>query len=323
MPLRRESSSRLLNQLCGRTPFACRSPYYHQAEFYLLAGELRNGLHDDFARTFARGMKGVKGYERFEVPYEDGHLPGFRLRAPDERLTLVAHDGYDSFIEEFYSMLKPLTDLGVTVVAFDGPGQGGALRQGLYFTHEWEKPARAVLDHFGLKDVAWLGVSWGGYLSLRAAAFEPRIKHVTALPAYYTGLAMALRQMFPGYDRRLVSQLDAEVEQGVEELVAQERKTSTVFDWVITQGMHVTGTPTPYACLKAESLHTLSGVAHRVTQDVLLTAAEQDHLFPPEHLELEMRQLACARSVTARLFTAGEGANSIARWATPGSRCGR
>jgi hypothetical protein len=35
--------------------------YYHQAEFYLPAGDLRNGLYDDFGRTFARGMQGVCG----------------------------------------------------------------------------------------------------------------------------------------------------------------------------------------------------------------------------------------------------------------------
>src|SRR5215216_5916558 len=33
--------------------------YYHQAEFYLPAGELRNGLYDDFTRVFAKGMEGV------------------------------------------------------------------------------------------------------------------------------------------------------------------------------------------------------------------------------------------------------------------------
>jgi pimeloyl-ACP methyl ester carboxylesterase len=281
--------------------------YYHQAEFYLPAGDFRNSLYDAFARNFARGMEGVEGYERFRVPYEGGFLPGFRLPARDEKATLVAHGGYDSFIEEFYPMLKPLTGLGVTVVAFDGPGQGGALRQGLYFTHEWEKPAKAVLDHFHLQEVDWLGVSWGGYLSLRAAAFEPRIKRVTALPAYFDGLDMALRQTFPGQARALVSLLRAEDRKGVEALVADQRKFSTVFDWVITQGMHITGTTTPYDCLQAESRHQVRDIAHLVKQDVLLTAGEQDHLFPPECLEQETHALVCARSVTARVFTAREG----------------
>ena len=64
------------------------------------------------------------------------------------------------------------------VLGFDGAGQGGALRQGIFFTHAWEKFAKAVLHHFGLSELDWLGASCGGYLALRAAAFEPRIKHV-------------------------------------------------------------------------------------------------------------------------------------------------
>ena len=84
--------------------------YYHQAEFYLPAGEVRNGLYDDFARTFARGMEGQTNYERIKVPYQTGYLPGFRLRAVGEELaTFVFNGGYDSFVEEFYPFLKPLS----------------------------------------------------------------------------------------------------------------------------------------------------------------------------------------------------------------------
>jgi hypothetical protein len=61
----------------------------------------------------------------------------------------------------------PLTDLGFTVIGFDGPGQGGALRQGIYFEHAWEKPTKAVLDCFELEAVDWLGASCGGYLDPR------------------------------------------------------------------------------------------------------------------------------------------------------------
>jgi hypothetical protein len=37
--------------------------YYHQAEFYLPAGDARNTLYDGFARNYAAGMKNVAGYE--------------------------------------------------------------------------------------------------------------------------------------------------------------------------------------------------------------------------------------------------------------------
>jgi hypothetical protein len=103
------------------------------------------------------------------------NLPGFRLQAKGkERSTFIFTGGYDSFVEEFYNFLLPLTELGITVIAFDGPGQGGALRQGIYLDHAWEKPAKAAIDHFELDAVDWLGASCGGYMSIRAAAFEPR-----------------------------------------------------------------------------------------------------------------------------------------------------
>jgi pimeloyl-ACP methyl ester carboxylesterase len=283
--------------------------YYHQVEFFLPAGDLRNSYYDDFARTHARGMAGVKDYETVNVPYPGGHLPGFRLPAKGKEIsTFIFNGGYDSFVEEFYPFLKPFTEIGFTVIGFDGPGQGGALRQGIVFEHAWEKPAKAVLDYFTLDDVNWLGASCGGYLALRAAAFEPRIKHIISFPATYWGLDMTLKQIAPGQDKRLVSLFKAGDRKGVEALIAEQRTASISFNWCITQGMHITGTKTPFDCLTALSQHSLEGVLHHVTQDVLLTEGEDDHLFNTEWLYRIMRELVCARSVTARIFTAREGA---------------
>jgi hypothetical protein len=253
-------------------------------------------------------MQGVAGYERIAVPYPGGHLPGFRLQAKGkERSTFIFNGGYDSFVEEFYAFLLPLTELGFTVIGFDGPGQGGALRQGIFFEHAWEKPAKAVLDYFELDAVEWLGASCGGYLSIRAAAFEPRIKHIISMPTTYSGLDMTLKQMRPGKAQELVSLFKAGDRKGTEALVASERLPSSVFDWCITQGMHITGTKMPFDFLTAIAQHSLEGILHHVKQDILLTEGEQDHLFHVDWLYRTMRELVCARSVTARIFTAREG----------------
>ena len=283
--------------------------YYHGAEFYLPAGEVRNGLYDDFARNWALGMKDVAGYEHIAVPYPGGHLPGFRVQAKGKELsTFIFDGGYDSFVEEFYAFLLPLTDLGFTMIGFDGPGQGGALRQGIYFEHAWEKPAKAVIDYFKLDAVDWMGASWGGYLSIRAAAFEPRIKHIISLPTMYSGLDMTLNQMTPGKAAELMSLFLAGDRKGTDELVSLQRTPSSVFDWCITQGMHITGTKAPFDFLTAIAQHSLDGILHNVKQDILLTEGEQDHLFKPDWIYRTMRELVCARSVTARIFTAREGA---------------
>jgi pimeloyl-ACP methyl ester carboxylesterase len=282
--------------------------YYHGAEFYLPAGDARNKLYDDFKRNWALAMQGVAGYERIEVPYASGNLPGFRLQAKGKEIsTFVFHGGYDSFVEEFYAFLLPLTELGFTVIGFDGPGQGGALRQGIFFEHAWEKPAKALLDYFDLDHVEWLGASCGGYLSIRAAAFEPRIKHIVSMPTTYSGLDMTLKQMRPGKAEMLVSLFKAGDRRQCEALVAEERLPSSVFDWCVTQGMHITGTKTPFDFLTAIAKHSLDGILHNVKQDILLTEGEQDHLFHVDWLYRTMRELVCARSVTARIFTAREG----------------
>jgi len=44
-------------------------------------------------------------------PYESGSLPGFRLQAVGAELaTFIFNGGYDSFVEEFYPFVRPLTE---------------------------------------------------------------------------------------------------------------------------------------------------------------------------------------------------------------------
>lgn len=207
--------------------------------------------------------------------------------------------------------VQPMTERGYTIVAFDGPGQGGALRHGIFYTAEWEKPAAAVLDHLGLDAVDWVGASCGGYLALRAAAFEPRIKHVVALPATYWGLDMLLNQLTPGQRARLVTLFEAGRRDEAEALLAAQsnpaRNSNTNLRWAVAQGMHITGTTRPWDLLVHLNEHTLDGVLHRITQDVLLTEGEHDHLFPTERLHEVMDGLVCASTVSTRMFTAREG----------------
>jgi hypothetical protein len=96
--------------------------------------------------------------------------------------------------------------------------------------------------------------------------------------------------------------------EGVEKIVAEQRQLSTNFNWAITQGMHITGAETPFDCLVELSKHDLQGVLGNITQDVLVTEGENDHLFDTDWVYRIMRELTCARSVTARIFTAREGA---------------
>ena len=59
--------------------------YYHGAEFYLPAGEARNGLYDDFTRTWALSMKGVAGVRAHRGPLSRRALAGFSGAGQRER----------------------------------------------------------------------------------------------------------------------------------------------------------------------------------------------------------------------------------------------
>jgi cephalosporin-C deacetylase-like acetyl esterase len=68
------------------------------------------------------------------------------------------------------------------LLTFEGPGQRGVIRkQKIPFRYDWEKVVTPVMDYaLSRKEmdpsrISLMGISMGGYLAARAAAFEDRI----------------------------------------------------------------------------------------------------------------------------------------------------
>jgi hypothetical protein len=80
--------------------------------------------------------------------------------------------------------------------------------------------------------------------------------------------------------------------------------------WGITQGMHVTGCATPAAFFSTLTAYNTRTVSSRVSQDCLIMAGSEDHFVPLEQFFTQLRLLTNARSVTGRLFTVEEQAQS-------------
>jgi hypothetical protein len=93
-------------------------------------------------------------------------------------------------------------------------------------------------------------------------------------------------------------------------MIGSIMKTSLMIDWGIKQGMRVTGTPTPYAFLRASMHYETRTVSSMIEQDVLLFAGTEDHYVPFEQFSEQIRLLTKPRSLTARLFTRQEQAQS-------------
>ena len=208
-------------------------------------------------------------------------------------------------IEEFVAVWLRLAGAGFEVIAFDGPGQGGARRLGnLTFDHDWEKPVAAILDHFEIGTAGIIGISMGGYWALRAAAREPRIDRVVSWPPVYDwmlrvpGLVrnparwMLRHRQFMRWSirlrTRLVPTLRLIVDQALYNTGGQD--PVDVVDWFLGMNPHHLG-------------------SERVTQHVLLMNGEHDAFQPPKLTHAQRNALTNARSVTVRTFTHAEHAD--------------
>jgi pimeloyl-ACP methyl ester carboxylesterase len=289
------------------------------AAYYLRAASFFLGIRDpeyvDLRNRFLRIVRahhGLSERDVIAVPYEGKTLPAYRLFAsPSASRTLLIHGGFDSFIEEWLPMLAYIRDAGYDVVAFDGPGQGGALvDSGIPMTHRWERPVGAVLDYFALAKVDLIGFSLGGCLAIRAAAFEPRIASVVAYDALTEYSDVVLRDLSPAA-RSLVRVLLAFRADGMlDRIIRRRMQHSMVAGWGIPYGMSVFGVATPSEFLRGSVAYTTRDVSERVEQDVLVMAGSADHYVPRLQFEEQTNLLRNARSVTARLFTTSESAQN-------------
>ena len=74
----------------------------------------------------------------------------------------------------------------------------------------WELPTNTVLDYFDLDSAAALGLSFGGYLVMRAAAHVPRISHVVAFDTFVKQAAIVnhIQAAFCSADKKNIDSLE-------------------------------------------------------------------------------------------------------------------
>jgi alpha-beta hydrolase superfamily lysophospholipase len=279
--------------------------YYRAAEFLTRPSNPdKMRLYNRFIELFYRAFN-EDNIGRKEVPYKNGCLRAMTLSASSKpgKGTIVIHGGFDSLIEEFYCIWEYFAQAGYEVIAFDGPGQGGALRQtGLTFEHDWEGPVKAVLDYFNRPDVTLLGISMGGYWCLRAAAFEKRVKRVIVFPPVYDWM-----EGTNGFNQRLVNVMlkwDWLMNCSI-----RLKMKSPLMEHVVNQTLFITGKKE-----LADVVHWQMSMNKRhlrsdlVDQDVLLLAGEKDFFQPVVLYQKQKKALTNARSVTGRIFTEADGA---------------
>jgi pimeloyl-ACP methyl ester carboxylesterase len=288
--------------------------YLRTAEFYMT---LDNPQKQEYRKKFISLMREhfqIDDNLHYLVPYEDGFMSAYRFTPENPKGVFVVFGGFDSYVEEMFKTILAMIESGFDVVLFDGPGQGATLEDyHIPMTHEWEKPVKAVLDFFKLEDVTLIGVSLGGYLVMRAAAYDKRVKRAVADDICANFFETLLRQ-FPAKSRKFVTFLithNNKVNAALfNALIRKLSKKSLMLEWGVAQGKHVMGSKTPYEFLRKCTTFNTSEVSPLVEQDVLLMGGQEDHYIPLHQFFDQGRMLTNVRSLTSRLFTRKETAQN-------------
>ncbi|MET9601954.1 CocE/NonD family hydrolase [Streptomyces sp. NPDC006459] len=171
--------------------------YYAQALFYVLGTDHPG----DEEAVYLAGRKAWDTFTRLcspaavraKVPYGRTHLPVWFFR-PDgparPRPTVILTNGSDGQNLDMWTYgVSAALDRGWNALVYDGPGQGQLLFvEEIPFTTRWEKVVAPIVDWLEARQdvdsgrIAITGLSMGGNLVARAAAFEHRLAAVACQP---------------------------------------------------------------------------------------------------------------------------------------------
>lgn len=194
--------------------------------------------------------------EHVAIPYENGATMYGILRKPwhtPKAPVVILVPGLDSVKEELHAYGDDFLKRGLAVLAIDGPGQGE-----MEFTHplrhDYEVPIYYAINYLESRPdvdasrVGLMGVSLGGQLVVRAAAFEPRVR--------------ATIENCGAYDQS-------------ENFASKPKVTQNAF----IHRLKANGAEDAINKLK---FFSLQGVAEKVTTPLLVIQGVRDRLVPPD-----------------------------------------
>lgn len=196
------------------------SHYQFVSDFFLHGNQSDPRLYENYALwrkwfDIANAHLPIPGKH---VRIQSGHgfsVPAIIYRtaaasAANPRPTIIVHGGFDSNLEEVLHVFGfAALERGCNVVIFEGPGQLGVVheqKQG--WIPDWEKVVTPIVDHIlahkgdelayiDTTKIGLIGMSLGGYLAARAAAYEPRLAAVILIDGVWS-FEDTFFQAFPG-----------------------------------------------------------------------------------------------------------------------------
>ncbi len=291
------------------------SNYYRSAEFFLHTNPEDSRIVSVWKKSRDTFLKAARLADHpivpVEIPFEGTTLPGYLClvdRSGAMRPLLIVHSGFDGTAEELYFGVACFAvKRGYNVLLFEGPGQGRVIRvQKLPFRPDWETVVIPVVDYavtrkeVDSKRIALMGISFGGYLAPRAAAFEKRIRLCIANGGVYD-FHMAAR--LTGEEEK-----DLDTEEGAAEIdkaIYDRMKSDPSLRWSIANGMFTFRAKSPSDWLKMTRPYTMEDVAGKITCPILVVDYEGDKDMPGQARKLYD---ALKKPKDFMLFTKEEGA---------------
>jgi pimeloyl-ACP methyl ester carboxylesterase len=297
--------------------------YYRAAEFYLHGNNADPRiveLSERSARCFKLALShSTVRHEHMPIAYEGTTLPGVFYPASQERArTVIVQTGFDGTIDSLFPYAQAAVRRGWHCLTFEGPGQGQVIRkQGLPFRPDWEHVISAVIDsvctraEVDVERLALIGVSFGGYLAPRAAAFEKRVAACVANGGVLEFLGPRIPKGLTREQFASALRSDpAAVDHAMRELAARSPEAR----WGQENGMFTFQAASPAAWLTKLLDYDLTPVAAQIRCPMLVVDVEHENSFPGEAKKL-YDALSCPK--TWLYFSEEEGAGDHCQTGSP------
>jgi len=288
------------HNVSARDSYYRASTYYRTAEFFLHGNPSDPRILETWGKSrdmfVAAANLDTTPFEVLSVPYMSTTLPAYFYsfdKSGKSRPLLIVQTGFDGCQEELHPYVKEGIKRGYNVLTFEGPGQGAVIRlQHIPFRPDWENVVSPVIDYVISRPdvnpdrIALWGISLGGYLAPRAAAYEPRISAVIADGATYDiglnllhgiqqaggPMATMTRDEFKAYLLTNPAEFN--------NIIKSEMNASTKSRWLNEHGMFVFDASSPALFWAKWMDFTLEGSAERIQCPVLVSYSETDSFDP-------------------------------------------
>ena len=267
----------------ARDAYFRASTYYRTAGFYMDVKPDRKKSIDTWnksRKSFQQAIVLLPHIKPIKIPYENTTIDGYLLKSSIKNAPLlILHTGFDGTMEELYfDVGVAAQQRGFNVLLFDGPGQGGMLREkNIPYRFDWEKVVTPVVDYvYKLSDInkekiALMGISMGGYLAPRACAFEHRLGACIANEGLYDFYGN-ISQKIPAEYMKLLDDEPEAFSQAIREAMTK----SPFVKWLFNHGMWAMHADSPADFMNKVRNYNLKKVAKNIKCPTLIIDRRAD-----------------------------------------------